>query len=648
MPRLATVFSILGIAALSAAQAGMPYPDAAAPNAIDLGALDAQAGSAPLALTIALRLNNVAAAESLLTSIDTPGSAQFHQFLTAAQFAARFAPADSDIAKISGSLAAYGLAVQRTTATTLRVSGSAANVERAFGVTLHGYEVPARGSTPGYTYHAPLTAPTIPAEIAPWVAAVAGLDTRPPFHPHARSALSPLAAVPPAGSSGGQGDAPGYYTVKDFASDYDVQPLYQQGISGAGSSLAIVTLANFTPSDAFDYWSALGLNVSRKRLSVVNIDGGPGAPSDASGSLETTLDVEQSGGVAPGADITVYMAPNTFQGFLDAFAAAVDGNVADSISTSWGLWEWFANLENGPVTDPASGETVGFSEATHELLVRAAIQGQATFAAASDGGAYDAFDSGYGPPAFSLVLSVDYPGSDSAITAGGGTTLASIQEFSITGMTQPLIIRIPHERVWGWDWLQPLCDALGTPNPLTCGIFGVGSGGGVSIVFPQPLYQYGIAGMQRSEPGQDFIQEQPPPPQLIYALPAYYPGRNVPDISFDADPYTGYVVYYTSSQTGFGIEPGWGGTSFVAPQLNGVAALFKQYLHGRVGLLNAPLYDLLSSGQAYRSLEGGAPINAIPYGDNWFYQGSNGYNQGVGAGTMNVANFAQALRKQLP
>jgi subtilase family serine protease len=65
-------------------------------------------------------------------------------------------------------------------------------------------------------------------------------------------------------------------------------------------------------------------------LTVVNIDGGPGPPSDTSGSSETTLDVEQSGGIAPGANTVVYQAPNTDQGFLDAFAAAIQSNKAAS------------------------------------------------------------------------------------------------------------------------------------------------------------------------------------------------------------------------------------------------------------------------------------------------------------------------------
>jgi subtilase family serine protease len=133
---------------------------------------------------------------------------------------------------------------------------------------------------------------------------------------------------------------------------------------------------------------------------------------------------------------------------------------------------------------------------------------------------------------------------------------------------------------------------------------------------------------------------------LIYELPGNFPGRNLPDVSFNADPYTGYVVYYTSSVSGFGVEPGWGGTSFVAPQLNGVTALLGEDLHGhRIGLLNFPLYFLAITGQAYSGSN--PPLNVIEYGDNWFYQARDGYSPAAGLGTLNVANFADAFQHLL-
>ncbi len=617
----------------------VPYPTADTPKAIDRGELSAQPGAAPISVTVALSLRNLSEAEDLMKAVATPGSPQYHQFLTSDQFVARFGPTNADVAKVISGLAKYGLTAERTTATTLNVTGMPANFERAFGVSLHSYEVAAHGNAPGYTYHAPLSHPMIPSEIAGTVSAVVGLDSRPSMHPLHVSApqaqthfSSPTSAKP----QGGLLDPFGYLTVADFASYYNVLPLYSKGITGAGRTLGIMTLASFTPSDAYAYWAALGLKVNPNRISIVNVDGGPGAPSDASGSLETTLDVEQSGGIAPGANVIVYQAPNTNQGFVDVFAVAIEANLAESLSISWGDWEWFNNLENAPVTDPITGKTVATTQAIHELLLRAGIEGQATFAAAGDNGAYDAND-GCPPPYCSLTLSVDYPASDTAITAGGGTTLPGLQQYCInSACSPPYNIYIPKERVWGWDYFIGLCAALGL-TPTECGIYPVGTGGGVSISFLIPSYQYFLPGVQLSQPGQSFYYLG----TFYYNLPAFFPGRNLPDVSFNADPYTGYVVYYTSSVTGFGIEPGWGGTSFVGPQLNGVTALLGQDLHSRLGFLNPVLYQLVQNGQAY----GGPipPLNVISTGDNWFYYGRNGYSPAAGTGTMDVANFARAL-----
>jgi subtilase family serine protease len=638
--------------------AALPYPNAATPKAVDLGALETQSGTMPIAVTVALALPKPLDAENLLHVLYTPGNSQFHKFLTADQFVARFAPADADVAKVISGLAKYGLAAERTTATTLRVTGLPADLERAFAVSLHSYKVPAHGNATAYTFHAPLTRAIIPAELSASVAAVVGLDSRPTFRPHHVSASSTLTPARPAVSSSSTGNPFGSLTVTDFANYYDVQPLYTKGVSGSGRTLGIMTLASFTPSDAFAYWSALGLTVNTKRIHIVNVDGGPGAPSDASGSLETTIDVEQSGGIAPGAKIIVYQAPNTDQGFVDVFARAIDTNSAESLSISWGDWEWFNNLENSPVTDPSTGKTVGALRAVHELLLRAAIQGQSVFAAAGDGGAYDVNnDLGcVGPYSFSqpyscsLTLSVDYPASDPAITAAGGTTLPGIQEYCQNAKCTPpyYVVNIRHERVWGWDYLDGLCAVLGY-DPIPCGIFPGGGGGGVSVLFEKPVYQFFLPGTQTSQPGQVYRAGKAVAAEngvkTYYALPSNYPGRNVPDLSFNADPETGYIVYYTSSTSGFGIEPGWGGTSFVGPQLNGVSALLGEYLHGsRMGLLNFAVYDLALSHQAYAPPA--APLHAIANGDNWFYHGRHGYNPAAGLGTLDVANFADILSAQ--
>jgi kumamolisin len=636
-----TSFLVLGLLSGAMAQTtrtAVPYPTQKTPEAIDRGALSAESGTTPLSVTIALKLRDQNEAENLLTALHTPGNPQFHQFLTAAQFTARFAPADTDVAKVAVALSRYGLTVARTTATTLTATGLPSDMEHAFSVSLHSYEVAAHENVPGYTFHAPLTRATIPAEISGFVTAVAGLDNRPSLHPMNRT-LSPKVKIAKSTAPPTTPDAPGFWTVTDFADYYDVQPLYKRGVTGSGRTIGIVTFASFTPSDAFTYWSAVGLSVNPNRIKIVNVDGGPGPISDVGGSDETTLDVEQSGGIAPGAKIIVYQAPGTAQGSFDNFATAIDSNSAETISVSWGDWEECANRGIGDFPTACLPPDPAYVEATHELFVRAAIQGQTLFASAGDDGAYDNNADCPTGAVCNNTLSVDYPGSDPAITAAGGTTLPGLQELCINATcTAPFYdVNIPHERVWGWDYLIGYCSAIGF-DPVDCGIFPVGTGGGVSSMFVEPLYQFLLPGTQLSQPGQSYIVNG----DVVYKLPGYFPGRNVPDISFNADPETGYVLYYTSSVYGYGIGSYDGGTSFVAPQLNGVSALLGEDLGGRLGLLNFPIYQLGRTGEGYAGQH--APFHAISDGDNWFYYGRKGYNPGAGFGTLDVANFADVLR----
>jgi subtilase family serine protease len=438
-------------------------------------------------------------------------------------------------------------------------------------------------------------------------------------------------------------------TVTDFAKLYDVEPLYADGITGAGRTLAIVTLASFTESDVTAYWQALGLKTKPNRITIVAVDGGPGAPSDASGSDETTLDVAQSGGIAPQADIIVYEAPNTDQAFLDDFARAVEDNAADSFSTSFGEWEVFdsANqlLGNGPVADAFSGEMVTFLQAAHEVFVLGALQGQSLFAAAGDDGAFDTF--GDFIPGVTNPLSVDYPASDSAITAAGGTTLPGTQTFRVSGGATVSVTN-PQERVWAEDYLGPVCQAAGFPDVANCdilfngGLFPIGGGGGISVFFPVPATQLGLPGVLPTQPNQSLIDENTSPPTDLLDLPANFPGRNTPDFVYNADPDTGYELFYTSSVVGFRVFDFFGGTSFVAPQLNGVTALLGQNAGHRFGLLNVPLYLLARTGIA--TLGPNPALHTIAAGDNWFFTARNGYSPAAGLGTIQAANLAALLK----
>ncbi|MBR0936106.1 hypothetical protein [Bradyrhizobium jicamae] len=135
------------------------------------------------------------------------------------------------------------------------------------------------------------------------------------------------------------------------------------------------------------------------------------------------------------------------------------------------------------------------------------------------------------------------------------------------------------------------------------------------------------------------------PPQTLFVFPAHFRGRNLPDVSLNADPLTGYVVFYTSDTTGLAVLSREGGTSFVAPQLAGITALLSQSAGRRLGLLNPLLYGLAA-------LDGtrgpGAVLNTISTGDNWFYSGRDGYSPAAGLGTLNVGNLASRMKQLVP
>jgi subtilase family serine protease len=534
--------------------------------------------------------------------------------------------------------------VAQVTGTHLSITGSAAAVEAEFAVELHTL-----------VFRAPVGTPTVAASIADSVAGVVGFDTIPRNRPRLRHALKHAATrpLPITSNSSGTTNPPGELLVTDFAQYYDVDPLYDVGLNGRGRTIGIVTFASFRPKDAFAYWSAVGLSVASNRITVVDVDGGSGPPSDAAGSDETTLDVEQSGGISPASKIEVYEAPNNSQGFVDDFAKVIDANVADTISCSWGEWEFFDTLTtngngDGPVKDPTSGHKASILQAVNDVLLQGALQGQSMYIASGDAGAYDTTDyfpvPSYPPPATSVVLSVDDPGVQQWATDVGGTTLAGPQVYAITA-TETVTINIPTEQAWGWDYLAPLCKALGADDPVTCGTYSVGTGGGVSSFVPRPFYQEGVAGMKATAADQT-LNDQTPPSHLVpifVTLPGGYTGRNVPDIALNADPQTGYVLYYTSSETGFGIDQE-GGTSFAAPQMNGVTALFDEALGHRVGLLNSTLYDLVREGHAYGGSQ--APLRDIKAGDNWYYHGLPGYDRTTGVGVPDFAKLLEAIVDQ--
>lgn len=608
---------------------------ASAAPAVDTGAA---ATNQNLQVTLVLKLRNQAALEDYIQQTVTPGSPNYQKFLTTAQFAAQYGATDADVARVQSVLQQHGISAQVLPShLAIRTTGTLGQFNALFSTSIHNYV----SSQTGRHFHKPSSTPQIPSSIADVVALATGLSNERTYRSHRLSTPAFVSlqsqngkTSAPKSSSGSDPTAsgvPGSYTVGDVANFYNINPLYQRGVVGKGSTVAIVTLSNFYPSDAEAYWSDIGLNTKPNRITQVHVDGG-GAIDGGSG--ETSIDVEQSGGIAPFANIIVYDAPNAGNGYVDAFAQAVSDNVADSISTSWGEPEIFnfGAIVNGDSDTDTSD--AGDLRAFHEIFLEAAVQGQSLFAAAGDSGAYDTVrDLGAGTAVgdFTAPLTVDSPASDPYITAAGGTTTPYNYAFG-TGPTES----ITQESVWGWDYLQNYFDTYIGPNVVD--LFSSGGGGGVSVYWHTPFYQQFTFGIRASEPKQSLVYNDPSAgPTTLLKLPANFQGRNVPDISLNADPETGYI--FVSTYDG-GLNSGEGGTSFVAPQLNGITALLRQSTGHRIGLWNPQIYAIQNVFGYGRF----SAFNSIRAGDNWFYYGAPHYNPGAGIGSLNVTNLDAFLR----
>ncbi len=218
------------------------------------------------------------------------------------------------------------------------------------------------------------------------------------------------------------------------------------------------------------------------------------------------------------------------------------------------------------------------------IFKQGAAQGISMFAAAGDSGAYDCNDTN---------LAVDSPASDPYITGVGGTHL----QLNYGAYSS--------ESVWS--------------NPNDTQRSPEGSGGGLSSTFAKPNWQVG--------PG---VQNQ------------YSNGkREVPDVSADADPRTGYSVYCTVSAAGCTGDSTVGGTSAAAPLWAGSAALLNQYLQQqgktKLGFANPTLYSLANTRQA------NVPFHDVTSGNNLYYPAAAGYDLATGLGSPDLYNIARDL-----
>lgn len=564
---------------------------------------------------IVMKIQDKNGLEQYIYSTVTPGNNHFRKYLNVSEFKAKYAPNPSQINLVTRYLKSFGIKSEvYPDNLIITATGTVRQFNKAFSVELQS------ASYKGKSFHATKKQPKAPKYIADNILCILGLSD------YSSYATNICKVAPEDLKFENNTSDPSSLDPSDLINHYDVKSLYKNGSNGTGQTIGIVTLAEFNPEDAYTFWKLEGINVSQNRIKVNDVDGGSGTD----GADETTLDVEQSGSLASGANINVYVGPNTDPGFLDAFGKAINENVSHQISCSWGLSE---SLLSYAVA--IGEETPEYAEAFNQLYMQAAAQGISIFLSAGDAGAYDS-SRGVG----TYELSVENPCDSPYITAAGGTTLPWSGTFRSTGVT----VSVEKERAWGWDYLYPHFDARGYYANGVLSPYFAGGGGGFSTLFKTPDYQNGISGINTFTAVKQWEPSNPYGPFLLDVTRLENPeivtgtgeGRNIPDVSMNADPYSGYNVYFEGN-----MENGWGGTSIVAPQLAGITALINSHNNTQVGFWNPQIYRFAQSSDSPLH-----PLNDTGLtNDNIYYTGTEGtiYNQATGLGVPDVAKLAECF-----
>jgi kumamolisin len=644
--------SLLCIAIAPASASGATNPQAGK-TAVPQGASSAvlkNAGvfgptppSTPETVSFVLKARNIGRLEASVQA-RMPGG-----YLSVSRFAHRFGQGESNISALEGYLAKFKITASAyADGLDITADGTAGEFDSALSVHQSDFMIPAvparngQAGRPAMRIHGTRDKALLPRHLARFVLDILGLTNYPTFASNAVHVPALAHGVRPSKVQTGS------LTPADFAKQYRLNPLYAKGATGNGQTIGIVTLASVLPSDAEHFWNTtLGIATKASRITLDNVDGGSGPVSDQLGSGETTLDVEQSGALAPNANIIVYQAPNSDPGFADAFFDAASQNTAGTVSTSWGEAETV--IASGIVSGT---EPPAYAQAFDEAFLEMAAQGQSMFDTAGDAGAYDDSDE-----LGTTQLDVDNPADSPWATVGGGTTLRGSIPLSST-----VSARISKQRAWGWDWLWPFFALFSDPAtnaPFTSEAAfaftqAAGGGGGFSAFEHTPSYQRPIRGLHQFSAAEYLTPADPQPvggltlptQWLFNATPpvitGHGHGRAVPDVSTNADPWTGYEEYFTGF-TGDPLEVGWGGTSFVAPQLNGATSVIDSFVGHRVGFWNPAIYRFAAQHNSpFTPLD-----SASAHNTNLFYSGSPGhlYNASTGLGTPNLARLARDFKR---
>jgi Pro-kumamolisin, activation domain len=321
--------------------------------------------SASLALDhMMLVLKHSSAQEAALQTFEAQlqdrKSANYHKWLTAAQYAQLFGASDSDIQKISSWLTMHGFLIDSVSngRQFIEFSGTAGEVEEAFKSPIHQFVVN------GEHHIANVNDPSIPTALASVVGGLRSLhDFFPKAQNHAKLATNVAAKARataatgvkpkftfPGGVNGcnilGSANCFGLGPA-DFAKIYGIPT----SVNGTGVTIAVISDSNISPADVSDFQSIFGLPA--KAVNVIIPTGGSNPGLQPNGDeIEAILDVEWSGAVAQGANIDlVTSAPNGTFSFGGDVAAQYVVDTLDSAPGNPGfaqiLSESFGECELG-------------------------------------------------------------------------------------------------------------------------------------------------------------------------------------------------------------------------------------------------------------------------------------------------------------
>jgi biotin operon repressor len=617
--------------------AGSVHPLANAAN--DYGRVDRSLPMERMLLVLKSSDEQEAALRNLLNHQHDPDSASFRHWLSPEEFGAKFGTSAEDVAKIIGWLQQQGFRVESVSRGKqfVEFSGTAGQVESTFRTEMHHYLVNGKDNV------ANASEISLPRALAPVVSGVLSLHNFPkkathrvPFGVHRDPESGRLA--PDYTLSTTQGFAH-FLAPGDFAKIYDTAPLLAQKVNGAGVSIAIVGRSNIQLSDVKTFRKIFGLPAKDPVFIVNGMD--PGIGPD---EVESDLDVEWSGAVAPDATIKFVISGSTFSsdGVDLSIAYIIDNVVAPIMSTSFSQCEAFL----GPAGNAF------FSN----LYRQAAAEGITAFVSTGDNG-----PAACDPPVSSS------PAQNGANVSGLASTPFNIAvggtQFSENGLDgnywnannapdQSSAIGYIPEAVWNES-----CDP--TKDTTQCG--------GTNLYFLDASSGGPSSCVQSQVVGNQIVC------QAGYPKPSWQAGkwilndgvRDLPDLALDAGGgHDGYLLCIEGScqttesngQTILQNASVVGGTSASTPSMAGIMALIEQKNGKFQGLANYNFYKLqagenLSSCNSSKLINPTQPNNClfqdVTAGNNSVpgqkgYPAKTGYDLPTGLGTVNAANIVAA------